>query len=91
MTGHVEADVFVIMYPLDQMVRGGRHYHDHVYIHVSWSLALMIMFPSLFLQATFQRAVLAALRGRNGGSCQCHCTVRAAPCVPDVCLCLFLY
>ena len=39
---------------------------------------------------TFQRAVLAALRGTDGGSCHFHYTILAALCGTGVCLCLFL-
>ena len=42
------------------------------------------------MQATFQRAVPAALRGTDNGSCHFHCTVSAALCGAGVCLCLFL-
>ena len=33
---------------------------------------------------------VAALRGTDNWSCHFHCTVLAAPCGADVCLCLFL-
>ena len=42
------------------------------------------------LSCTFQRSVVAALRGTDGGWCYFHCTVLAALCVANVCLCLFL-
>ena len=44
----------------------------------------------MLLSCTFQRAVLAALRGTDGGSCHFHCTVLAALCGAGVCLCSFL-
>ena len=42
------------------------------------------------LSCTFQRAVLAALCGTDGGSCHFHHTVLEALCDRGVCLCLFL-
>ena len=44
---------------------------------------------SLFL-CTFQRAVVAALRGTDYWSCQFHLTLLAALYCVGVCLCLFL-
>ena len=44
----------------------------------------------MLLSCIFQLAVLAALRGTDGGSCRFHCTVLAALCGTGVCLCLFL-
>ena len=42
------------------------------------------------LSCTFQRCVVAVLRGTDGGSCYFHCTVLAANCGAGVCLCSFL-
>ena len=42
------------------------------------------------LSCTFQRSVVAAMRGTDGGSCYFHCTVLAAICGAGVCLCSFL-
>ena len=42
------------------------------------------------LSCPFQRFVVAALRGTDGGSCYFHCTVLAAICGAGVCLCSFL-
>ena len=42
------------------------------------------------LSYSFQRALLAALRGTDGGSCRFHCMILAAFCDSGVCLCLFL-
>ena len=43
------------------------------------------------LSCTFQRGVLAAVCGTDGGSCHFHRTVLAALCGAGVCLCLFLF
>ena len=43
------------------------------------------------LSCTFQRAVLAALCGTDGGYCHFHCTVLAALSGTGVCLCLLFF
>ena len=42
------------------------------------------------LSCTFQRAVVAALRVADNGSCHFHCMILADFCGAGVCLCLFL-
>ena len=42
------------------------------------------------LSCTFQRAVVAALRGADNGSCHFHCMMLADFCGAVVCLCFIL-